>query len=321
MRFFVSFSGVTLLAAALLVVPVSLTRANPTTAFVSQTLPTDTPAAATGRSTVLVLPFEVIGEDATNRAWLGRAVQQNLLAELSRVQTLQPVSTSAPASATSPQGLSSTVPARFVISGTVQSVGNDLRITGQIFDASTQTVLTGLKATGSSRELFSMQDTLATQASRALPQPVAKQPAVAPVTAPQLVAPAPVRVAVDEREFIGSELDRAVRQGYVNSSNAIDVSDARYNYIYGQSRWGYPVYGGYGGYGYNYPIVIIRDRDCYRSRWNLDVNFGGGNFNGHITTGRPTPIAPFSPPVMPPVLRGPNTVGYYPMTMQSSPSR
>jgi len=250
---------------------------------------------------VVVLPFEVMGDVGTTRAWVGRAVQQSLVADLSRVGNVV-------VDASDPSTSATNTSADFVVEGSVQQIGQDLRIVGRVTDSKSGKVVS-LKSTGAMRDLFSLQDTLATQARRALPM---VKPTVAP---PGPVAySGPVPTTVDASTYLNSDLDRAVRLGTVNRPLSVEPTDAYRDYTYGQRGLRYPIYGGY-YYGYNYPVVIIRNPSCLPTpRLRADVRFGGEHFNGYVRIGGPVYSCPSPAPAT--VVRGPNTVGYYPMTLQ-----
>ena len=116
--------------------------------------------------------FRIAGE--SERAWVAKAVQQNLLAELSRVNSVQAV-TGEPARQGPGDGRQSRQDANadYVVCGSYQAIEGDLRITGQVLDVDKKETVAGLKATGSERDLFGLEDVIASQVKRTLPQPVA----------------------------------------------------------------------------------------------------------------------------------------------------
>jgi TolB-like protein len=211
------------------------------------------PAEVAADPSVLLMPFQAIG-DAGVMPWLGQAIQQNVLNELSRGTGLDPVvppkDTAAVSDADSARKAADAQKARFVLYGSFHAAGRDLRITGQILDVKSNRHIGGVKATGSTRDLFLLEDTIASQARRIL---LAAVPAAAPA------APAPADEAVaradddlpDPGEFPWDK-DRYTIQD-AREQLILD----RYNFTASYDRWRYypdhyGFYSGYGLYGY-YP--------------------------------------------------------------------
>src|SRR3954469_20460942 len=145
-----------------------------------------TAAYGAGPAKVLVLPFDAAGP--AEKGWIAKAVQKNLLAELSRLNSVQPLNgTVAAADQDAAVKAAGDAGADFVVFGTYQVVESDLRLTGQVVDVSKKQSVAGLKSTGSLRDLFGLEDVVANQVKRALPQPVA----VAEVEMLQQPKPAP----------------------------------------------------------------------------------------------------------------------------------
>src|SRR5687768_12094738 len=153
-------------------------------------------AFAEAPAKVLLLPFESAGE--AEKAWVAKAVQQNLVAELSRVNSVKAV-TATDAAKDQEAALKAAQDAKadYVVFGSYQAVNGDLRITGQVLDANKKEAVAGLKATGTLRDLFGMEDVIANQVKRALPQPVAQ---AQPEMLKQPVAAAP---GMEPKEPIG----------------------------------------------------------------------------------------------------------------------
>jgi TolB-like protein len=248
------------LALALLVPTAAVAQdAAPATQPTTQPASVDAAPAVQLESKVLIVPFTTV--EATDPDWIGRAVQQSLLADLSRGNggtPMQAVGDATPLTSVE-QAIEAgkKANARYVIFGSYQRIEPTLRITGQIVDVSTGKVVAGLKSTGSSRDLFEMQDTLAFQAKwglgteRLAEKAKANPPAERPTIQPQ----GPVALAGDR--YAESELSRAVADG----RSLIERNDAagrsyRDNYYDDASLGGfYPAgsyYGGYypGFYGY-----------------------------------------------------------------------
>jgi len=224
------------------------------------------PAAAK----VLVLPFESIGPEP--KEWIARALTQNLMAELARVQSVEPVAgTAPPTDQEAAVRVAQATGARFVVFGSYQAVESELRITGQVVDVETKQAVAGLKATGTLRDLFGLEDTIASQVKRALPQaqpqaPAAKgaemlehpRPAEAgagapaapavPLPPPAIAPRGPVEIGRAADELV-DEMDRAIeRIRYRNTWEDEYYDNRRYrrpyygDYGYGYSNYGYPIY-------------------------------------------------------------------------------
>jgi TolB-like protein len=99
------------------------------------TLLMGTTAFAAAPAKVLLLPFDPVGDGA--KPWIAKAVQQNLIAELSRVNSVTPATGEAGvANLNAAVTLGENAKADYVVYGTYQTVEGDLRITGQVVDVS-----------------------------------------------------------------------------------------------------------------------------------------------------------------------------------------
>src|SRR5688572_3613615 len=146
---------------------------------------TSTTVAAADAAKVLVAPFNEIS-DGAKREWVGRAIQQSLVAELSRLPDVSPVNGKPEIGviddvdeAVRAAGGAGTP---YVVFGAYQLVEQELRVTGQVVEASGGAVLGGIKATGNLRDLFGVEDIVAAQVKRALTNklgPPTTQPAEA----------------------------------------------------------------------------------------------------------------------------------------------
>ncbi len=243
----------------------------------TQPMPATQPVAVVPASAhVLVLPFQPLADDESP-AWLGRAVQQNLLTDLAHGH-LSPAGADTADPAVTPQDQGRAAGARFVITGTYQTFEGLLRFRGQIIDVNQGGAIAGgFTETGAPRDLFAIEDSLSTQAIHQLhrlmtpPTPPGHQQPTAPPSEP-VAAAAPANATVF-RPYDGSYL-----QAYVNSNRTpsddywsqFRTSYDRqtyyppgYGFGSGYGYWGYPYYygpyyGGYYGYGYGTPFVVIR---------------------------------------------------------------
>jgi TolB-like protein len=206
---------------------------------------------------VAVLPFQQIGGDASQH-FIADALQQGLISEIGRVNLRAvPLASTKPADnalVADPVQTAREAGAQYAIAGSYQINQSELRITGQIWDAKTGELLGSVKATGSQRDLFALEDSVGDQARRILrPGPVttdtAANIAATPQPAPTIQPTGPVQAIAPTRPYIGSDLQNAVATG------GVSVPD--YNrYIYNPPAYYYPYYGYstyYGGYSSYYP--------------------------------------------------------------------
>src|SRR5215469_14125509 len=128
--------------------------------------PTTQPAG-----TILVLPF--VSPTPANFDWVGKGIQQNLIAELSPNllgEAVSPANLPATDDAATALQVARENHAAVVVFGGTQLLDKQIRITGQVLDVASAKLLGTLKATGSLDDLFRLEDTLAGQALRALPK-------------------------------------------------------------------------------------------------------------------------------------------------------
>src|SRR5258706_8998102 len=112
-----------------------------------------TVAMAGGPAKVLLVPFDSVGP--VEKEWVAKALQQNLIAELSRVNSVQTVtSDKAVGGLEAALKVAGDAGADYVVFGSYQAVEGDLRITGQVVEVSKRQAVAGLKTTGSEGGLF-----------------------------------------------------------------------------------------------------------------------------------------------------------------------
>src|SRR5688500_14247144 len=123
------------------------------------------------RPRVLVLPFTELS-DEPRREWVGKAMQQSLVAELTRsgmVSVVTPPADAAPANdAAAAARLARDQRAPLAITGSYQLIGEELRVTGQMIEAINGEHIAAIKATGSLRDLFGIEDIIGGQVRRDL---------------------------------------------------------------------------------------------------------------------------------------------------------
>lgn len=271
------------------------------------------PAAAQGVD-LLLLPFDEIGAGA-KQSWISRAIQQSMTAELSRLRWVQlldatPASSSPATDAAQAIRIAKAAGAQLVIFGSYQIVQADLRVTGQVLDVQTGRAVGGLKATGAIRDLFALEDTLAEQAKRLLPQPAvaevkAQDPAPAPGPKLAVEPNGPVRVGVYE----GSDLERSLRypDEYERWARQRYYYSAPDDYAY----WGYGPYRSYpyGGQRGYYPYWRY---GCGYFP-GVSINVGTPAFDYSKARGNVAGYYPMTTGYYP------LTTGYYPLTLQNPP--
>lgn len=146
---------------------------------------------------VAVLPFEEIGDTEKvggKSNWVTKAIAQSLADELAQMPGVDVVSTA------------STQPSqsRFAVTGTLQRVDEQLRVTGHVADTTANKSVGGFKATATERELFTLEDSVAEQVKAILRAQIPE------AAGPVVPANAPPIAARTGRIFEGSDLQRAV---------------------------------------------------------------------------------------------------------------
>lgn len=221
-------------------------------------------SAADGPPRVMVLPFEEISANPS-QGWIGQAISQSIVAELSQLRMIAPAAGDRQTSvADRALAAAQAGGADYVVLGGYQLLDPQLRITGQVIAVDSGEVIGGLKATGTVRDLFGMQDSLAAQTKRILRAAVEPTPADSSASPPAstdqpaayrpVESSGPIRISTYE----GSTLQQAVRSGGIHQTPPTAHDLPRYdNYAYGYGyAWPYP--GGYYGlpiyWGYPPPI-------------------------------------------------------------------
>lgn len=238
---------------------------------------------------VYVTPFTALGSD-NSLEWAGKAVSQNLLTDLAQAKFHPLEADKALPNSADAQAAAKSAGAKFLITGTYQTLQLQVRFTGQILDLASGNVIGGLSATGSPRDLFALEDSLSGQAIAQLnPAPLAQAAiaknkpgapaATAAATAPpavivQIVQPPPA----NQGTYQGSALQDYVDSNRTPSSDyppqLPDNSDTPYTYDYNYGDGGSygPGTGWYGGYGYGFSIFSISSAP---SNGNRSGPFGG----------------------------------------------
>jgi TolB-like protein len=233
--------------------------------------------------------------------WINRALVQSVSDDLSSIKGLTVTSaTTRPADAD------------YVVSGTIQRVSGELRVTGRVEDTSAHQLVGGFKATGGERDLFAIEDAIATQLKYILAPQAATTPTtpLASQPSPTTANTTPTGPFAQRPQFEGSDLQRSLQERdylrRMEERNALlyqPVPDYTYNQPVYPVDYGYG-YGGYNPYGYTYPygwwggsVVIINGQRHFRNdrndhdhshHWNHN---GGGNWGSDFVAnpgGSPT---------------------------------
>lgn len=243
--------------------------------------PTSQPAEV-GDISVLVLPFSPIGQ--SNLDWLGQAVQANLVSELARSAGVMPLTPS-----TNPAGLvdmrsakveADKAAAAVVLYGTYQATEEGIRINGQILDARTNRLIGGLKATGTIKEIFAVEDQIAEQARRVLTrrhQVVAAAAAAPAGQARRPVLPAQVLTPVGPRRNVWPwDAEDPALEFARDRTYSSDYGPSYYNYMYAPytSYYGYPI-----GFYVAYPTWS--GFHSHHREFSGHNFFHGGGIGGH----------------------------------------
>ena len=261
---------------------IALAALLPLTAFADPNYPAPVPPAAPpaiekplpANGTILVLPFQLLNPADTN-AWVGKSIQESLVADLTavaadRVKSINEIAPTAEAAI----ALGKKHGARYVITGGFATVDRELRITGQVLDVETGKAVGALKITGDPSKIFRMEDRLAMQArSQLMPgsvPPAAAAPAAdstgagtdasaTPIYGTYAVAPAPTIYAAPSYPD----------PSYVAPVDPYVYADPGYIYPYSDYGCGY-------GSGYGYGIGL---GSCYGGYYGHNRSYGRG-FNG-----------------------------------------
>jgi TolB-like protein len=174
-------------------------------------MPATSPAAPASQPTtnrlpptVLILPFQNLSQGHEGD-WAGNSIQQTLAGDVTRTRTMA-VLAPVPSSGLIPESPVTDAPsaahageqlhAPYVVFGTYEIVGQDLRINAHVVDTHSAQVMGSLRATGTTAQMFLLQDMLTDQLRIVLRKtsPVGSEQAVSdlypgPGTAPSTTGP------------------------------------------------------------------------------------------------------------------------------------
>jgi TolB-like protein len=140
-------------------------------------------ATRPSQNVILILPFA--SASAADDAWIGKAAQQDLYADLTQgtvLRVLAPGSVPAAADQGDALGKAREMGASFVVFGQTQSAGKEVRLSGQVLGVADGKPLGAIKATGPIEELFQLEDALAGQVLSVLPRNLLNEQALQAVT-------------------------------------------------------------------------------------------------------------------------------------------
>jgi len=217
-------------------------------------------------STILILPIE---PPMGSYSWVGRAIQQDMLVDLTQITRAHVLAPSSSPVADSDAVLKAGKDARadFVVFGFAQTSATQLRVTGQVMDVATGHTLANLKATAPADDLFPLEDALSFQVARALPgSPIpSTQPSVADAaqTMPQVI---------NQQPYISE----------VTPAPQYDTGNGLYGYQpypYAYSGWYYPGwYYPWGGFWWGTGVVIV-GHHFHDDHFHGDFNHFHGGFD------------------------------------------
>jgi TolB-like protein len=238
---------------------------------------------------VLVIPFTQIGDNG--HSWVGSAIHENLVTQASADSALQVIAMNQPMQNNSQQDAISTakgVGAGFVVYGSFQFAGDQLRVNGRVLETTYGQTVATLSATGPIIDLFKIEDTLSGQMTAGLPQQVNNLPTVTYGTqqSPQIVDNTQQQVPY----YVANPQDTSTSSQAPTYVYAPTYSYPQYAYPYYSSpAWGW----GWGGWGWGWGggVVIINGRVCrpvggfhggFNNGFHSGFNngFHGGGFAG-----------------------------------------
>jgi TolB-like protein len=256
-------------------------------------------AAVLGSSdTVLVLPFTV--DAGAAQQWMGKAVQQDLLTDLTQgthARVLAPASATAAADPEAAVKSARDLGASIVIFGQAQSTGKEVRLTGQVLEVVDNKPLAAIKATGPSDELFHLEDALAGQVFVALPRPLLTDQAIKSMHDAQKAAAAGQAAAVAPQTGLPQTITPAAPQTGETADSAYapdNYSPPQYDSSQQVPAYSYtnyeptPVYT-YPTYAYPAPVYSYGEYGCnlfpsygygYGFGYGIGVGLGFGFFGG-----------------------------------------
>lgn len=245
-----------------------------------------TALALADTKSVIVAPFEESNE-LQQPDWISRSLHQSLVDDVASIPEVSVLNASQPADPAD---------AKYIVRGTIQRSDGTIRVTGRVEETAGGKTVGGFKSSGTERDLFAIQDSIAGQVRAVLgerPEAAAREPQQpAPAQQPAGQAQQPVMVA--NGMFEGSNLQRALmdrdylrREAIRGSIPDTAYTNPSYGYqqpMYPYSMGGYPYWyrngWGFGHYwgGYYPGVIVIR-------KGHHGGSPGGGSHGGGSLTG------------------------------------
>lgn len=228
---------------------------------------------------ILVLPFAPLNP-ADPQVWVGKSVQQSLVADLLVGAPGRIISADEPAA--DPEkaiALAHKAGAGYVVTGNFVTSNNVLRVTGQIIDVQGGQPVSGLMVTGVPDEIFRMEDGLAMQIEATLmPDVLAQQQRVAQQNADNASQPTTNEQYAGVRTDVGAATPTSTYYSVYAypQPNQYMADYNRYYYSY-PTIYSYNTFGS--DYGVPYSYGLFSYPYCYNSPF-LGVSFGLGFFDG-----------------------------------------
>jgi TolB-like protein len=228
---------------------------------------------------VLVLPF--VAPAGNKDEWIGKAVQQDLLTDLTQGTVTRVLAPAGTPGAVDPQTavqIAHDLGASIVVFGQAQVAGNEVRLTGEVLEVATAKPLGGLKATGPSDQLFHLEDALAGQVFLSLPRTLLTSQTVQglqqaaanqqqPATGTPPASPETTQSTTPTSVYVNPPVDTG--EAYAPQTY---YSYPNYSYNYYQTP-NYDYY--YPAYTYAYPSWGVWPF------WSSGIFFGGVDFEFH----------------------------------------
>ena len=228
--------------------------------------------------TLLVLP---VAAPAGKYEWVGRAIQQDMAVDLTRMTRARVISPSGPPARDASEALRAArdAGAQYVVHALAQISGDQLRVSGQLSEVSSGKVFSPIQATAPLDDLFPLEDALAVQVARGLPASLAVN-LPAPQTQPSAPAQgSPVAAVSGPPEWVSVQTPAP-------SYYAASGGGAYYAYPYPYAYYGYPYYyGGFWAYGWWGPGVVIVHHGWDHGGWDHDGDHWHGWADGHPVGG------------------------------------
>jgi TolB-like protein len=158
-----------------LAVPLAALPATASRAAEGDLAPASKPVAA-GQARLLVVPFATLG-DGTEPTAMRNALAETLRADLAPAgaEPFDPKGGGAPPDINAALAQARDRGAKYVVVGTLQSFGGELRVTGQVLDAPSGGTVGTLRATGPTSRFFAVQDAVVRQVAQAVGGPAPLQ--------------------------------------------------------------------------------------------------------------------------------------------------